>query len=283
MKQLTHLILLILLSGITACDKVENKIFFEGGAPPTISANKSVVVLEPGLENTEAITFSWTNPEYKFTTGISSHDVVYSLEIDTVGANFSSNIKFVNQISKDLGLVYTVGQLNAILGNSMLLQLEPRREYVLEARVIASIGGTSGKLASLNKISFKAKPFPPPPKVKTPVNDEIWLVGGASKGGWNNPLLDPFVSDQKFTKVSSTKYELITDLNANDGYLVLPVMGSWSSKYCLEDGVNRSLTTEGGEFVFKGGGGQDFLSPAASGAYKLTFDFQLGRFSVVKQ
>jgi starch-binding outer membrane protein SusE/F len=163
----------------------------------------------------------------------------------------------------------------------MLLQLEPRRTYSLEARVTSSIGN-SVKLVS-NKVTFTARPFPPPPKVATPVNSEIWLVGGASPGGWNNPLGAPFITNQKFTRRSTTKYDLVVNLNANDGYLILPVMGSWSTKYCLEDGVDRGSTTAGGDFVLKGGGGQDFLSPTPGGTFKISLDFQLGKFTVVRQ
>ena len=282
MKQLSSLILLSLLAGITACNKVENKVFYEGGNNPTIAVNKTVVSLEPGNEANEAVVFSWTNPEYRFTTGVSSQDVTYSLEIDTLGGNFSSGAKYTNQISSNLSLRLTVGQLNAILGNNMLLQISPRREYTLEARVISSIGGAA-KLVSTNKVSFKVSPFAPPPKVAIPVNNEIWLVGGASEGNWNNPLAEPYLTNQKFTKLSETKYELVTNLKPNEGYLVLPAMGSWSTKYCLEDGVDRGSTVDGGSFVFKGGGGQDFLSPSPGGTFKLTYDFQLGRFTVVRQ
>jgi hypothetical protein len=282
MKQLSSLILLSLLAGITACNKVENKVFYEGGKNPTIAVNKTVVSLEPGNEENEAVVFSWTNPEYRFTTGVSSQDVTYSLEIDTLGGNFSSGAKYTNQISSNLSLRLTVGQLNAILGNNMLLQISPRREYTLEARVISSIGGAA-KLVSTNKVSFKVSPFAPPPKVAIPVNNEIWLVGGASEGNWNNPLAEPYLTNQKFTKLSETKYELVTNLKSNEGFLVLPVMGSWSTKYCLEDGVDRGSSVDGGSFVLKGGGGQDFLSPSPGGTFKLTYDFQLGRFTVVRQ
>ncbi|MFN8265760.1 MAG: SusE domain-containing protein [Chitinophagaceae bacterium] len=282
MKAIYQITFLLALTGFFACKKVENKVFFEGGTAPVISATKTTVSLEPGSEGDEAITFKWTNPEYKFTTGISSHDVNYTLEIDTVGGNFSSGAKFSTVVSKELSITYTVGQLNAILGNTMLLQLDPRRDYNLEVRVISSIGDAV-KITSSNKVAFKTRPFPPPPKVATPVNEELWLVGGATQGGWSNPLGDPYITTQKFTRVSRTRYELVTTLNAGDGYLALPVMGSWATKYCLNDGVDRGSTVDGGEFVYKGGGGQDFLSPATSGTYKLTFDFQLGRFTVVKQ
>lgn len=277
-------ITMVLLTGMafTACNKVENKIYFEGGTPPSISATTNAVNLEPGQENNTAITFRWTNPEYRFTTGISSQDVTYTLEIDTVGGNFSSGRKFSTVVARDLSRTYTVGELNAILGNTMLLQLDPRRSYNLEARVTSSIGNAV-KLVSSNKVTFTARPFPPPPKVTLPANNEIWLVGGASPGGWNNPLGSPFINTQRFTRLSSTRYELVVNLAANDGFLVLPAMGSWATKYCIEDGVDRATIVNGGEFVFKGGGGQDFLSPTPGGTFKMTLDFQLGRFTVVRQ
>lgn len=282
MKSFALTVVLLGSLAFTACNKVENKIYFEGGTPPSISATTNAVNLEPGQENNTAITFRWTNPEYRFTTGISSQDVTYTLEIDTVGGNFSSRAKFSTVVARDLSITYTVGQLNAILGNTMLLQLDPRRNYNLEARVTSSIGNAV-KLVSSNKVTFTARPFPPPPKVALPANNEIWLVGGASPGGWNNPLGSPFINTQRFTRLSSTRYELVVNLAANDGYLVLPAMGSWATKYCIEDGVDRATTVNGGEFVFKGGGGQDFLSPTPGGTFKMTLDFQLGRFTVVRQ
>jgi len=282
MKKVFQFVILSALAGLSACNKVENKIYFEAGTNPVISANLQTVTLEPGDEAKDAITLRWTNPEYRFTTGVSSQDVNYTLEIDTLGGNFKSGAKYTTVISKDLSVTFKVGQLNAILGNTMLLQLDPRRDYNLEARVISSINGAV-QLVSSNKVAFKARPFPPPPKVATPVNNEIWLVGGASPGGWNNPLQSPFINNQKFTRVSSTRYELVANLNANDGFLVLPTMGSWATKYCLEDGTDRTTTVNGGVFVLKGGGGADFLSPSPGGTFKLTFDFQLGRFTVVRQ
>lgn len=281
MKAFIKYVPVLLFSGVISCKKVENKVYLESSTAPQVTASTTAVRLEGGEEANLAIRFNWTNPDYKFTTGVSSQNVSYSLEIDSAGANFKSPTKYVATITSDLSKSFTVGELNGILGNTMLLQLDPRRLYNLEARVTASINGAA-KLVS-NKVSFTARPFPPPPKTATPVNDEIWVVGGASPGGWNNPLAAPFITNQKFTKRSTTKYDVVLNLNANDGYLILPVMGSWSTKYCLEDGVDRASTTGGGDFVFKGGGGQDFLSPSPGGTFKISLDFQLGKFTVVRQ
>ena len=273
---------LLAMVAFFGCEKVENKISYEGGTPPVLTGSASTVRLEPGEENNIALRLAWTNPNYKFTTGLSSQDVKYTLEIDTLGGNFSSGKKYTTVFAKDLVKAYTVGELNAILGNSMRLQLDPRRNYTLQARVISSLGiGTDAAKLTSNIITFTASPFPPPPKVATPINDELWIVCGASQGGWNNPLATPFITSQKFTRRSRTLYDITVNFAANDGYLALPVMGSWGAKYCFDDGVTRN--PDGGDFVLKGGGGRDFLSPTPAGTFKITMDFQLGKFTVVRQ
>ncbi len=272
MKAIYQITFLLAITGFFACKKVENKVYFEGGTAPVISANSTSVSLEPGSENDEAITFKWTNPEYRFTTGISSHDVNYTLEIDTVGGNFSSGAKFSTVIAKELSITYTVGQLNTILGNTMLLQLDPRRQYRLEARIISSIGDAV-KIISSNKVTFTCTPFPPPPKVPVPATDNLWITGNAVAGGWTNSPPD----NQKFTKINRTQYELVIDMLGGGGYKLLQEY-DWNSQYHMLDGG----TWEGGDFEKKNSDPQ-FLGPPEAGTYKITVNFQLGRFTVVKQ
>src|SRR5205823_3503421 len=215
----------VFLFGISSCKKAENKDFFEGGNAPALSASTATVTLEPGSEANTAIVLKWTNPDYKFTTGLSSQDVTYTLEMDTLGANFSSSKKVTTVVAKDLSKTYTVGELNGILGNTMLLQLNPRRNYTLQLRVISSIGSTV-KLVS-NVISFTTKPFAPPPKVTPPASGKLYITGSATPGGWmGSPA--PELLSQKFTQVSSTLYVLSSiALTGGGSYLFVPLYGDW--------------------------------------------------------
>ena len=276
MKAIYQITFLLAFAGLAACNKVENKIYFEGGTAPVISASTTTVALEAGKETDVAITFRWTNPEYRFTTGISSQDVNYTLEIDTVGGNFNSGVKFTTVVARDLSLTYTVGQLNAILGNTMLLQLDPRRDYNLEARVTSSIGNAV-KLVSSNKVAFKARPFPPPPKVATPDAGTLWIVGNATFCGWQNPLPPPYDVQNQFTRVSTTLYQLTINLPGGGNYKLVQTQGVWGTQYRYLAG-----TWDGGTFE-KRDADPGFDGPPTPGTYKLTFDFQLGRYSVVKQ
>jgi hypothetical protein len=134
-KSLGSLLIFAFLLG--SCEKVENKIYFEGGTNPVLTGSTTNVALTVPNEGNEVLKLKWTNPEYKFTTGISSQDVVYQLEIDTAGGNFASKTKYVTSISRNLEKSFTGVELNSILGNTMLLKFG--RAYTLEARVTSTL------------------------------------------------------------------------------------------------------------------------------------------------
>lgn len=272
------LIVLFLIAGvISSCKKEETKIYFEGGTAPVLTGSTTAVRLEPGEEANEAIKFSWSNPDYKFTTGGSSHDVSYLLEYDTLGGNFSSSKKQSISVSKDLSFTYTVGALNSVLGNTMLLQLSPRRTYTMQARVTSSIAGGNGKLTS-NVFTFTVKPFPPPPKVALPASGKLFITGSATPGGWMGSPAPELIS-QKFTQMSPTLYVLSPiAISGGASYKFVPVYGDWGTSYGTV-GAGNTNNVNGDNFAE---GGNDMRAPAASGNYKIEVDFQIGKFTVTK-
>lgn len=271
-NQFSILLAMVLLF---ACKKVENKIYFEGGSAPVLTASTTTVRLEPGEENNTAIRLNWSNPEYKFTTGISSQDVKYTMEMDTLGGNFSSGKKYTTVFAKDLSKTYTVGELNAIIGNVMRVSLDPRRSYTFQVRMTSSlgIGSDVAKLTS-NIITFTASPFIPPPKVPVPTAGTLWITGDAVASGWN----DSPPNSQQFTKMSNTLYELTLPMPGGGNYKLLQTKGSWGTQYHMLAGG----TWQGGELEQKDAD-PGFPGPPSSGTYKISVDFQLGLFSVVKQ
>jgi len=282
MRTIKGTVPMLLLAGATwlqGCDKEEYRIYYQGGKQPVLTASTAAVNLQPppADESLQAIQFGWTNPDYMFTTGNSSHDVNYLLEIDTVGANFASKSKFATTVSKDLSKRYTVAEFNAILGNTMALPFG--RRYNLEARVTSSIGPNSAVPLTSNKVAFTATPYAPPPKVALPTTGRLFIVGDATPGGWTNPVPLPA---QEFRKLSNTSYEITVPLGGSKFYLFLPENGSWSSKYAVVDNGAPGIAN-GGEFRYYLSGGQDIPSPAAAGNYKISVDFQKGLFTVVKQ
>jgi hypothetical protein len=278
MKNISKLAFLSLLLAaiVWSCSKDENKIYFEGGTAPVLTANTNSISLSYANAGNEAVTLSWTNPNYQFTTGISSQNVNYVLEIDTTGANFTNPNKKALAISQELSQSFTIGTFNDYLLNQ--LALKPGKPHNLDIRVTSTLINSTVPLYS-NVLKYTVTPYAIPPKVTPPASGSLWIVGSAVASGWSNPLPSPYDVSQKFTKVSETLYEItVPMIGGTNGYKLIQINGDWEQQY---HALDFSVFT-GGDFEKKNSDPQ-FPGPAASGTYKITIDFQRGKYYQVKQ
>lgn len=102
----------------------------------------------------------------------------------------------------------------------------------------------------------------------------LYMVGDATPGGWNNPVPDP---SQKFTRLNSSVFTLSLPLTGGKQYLLLPVNGDWSNKYAVADNSLPGLAA-GGKFGYNLS--QNFPGPANSGNYTITTNFVTQTFKV---
>jgi hypothetical protein len=258
---------------LSSCSKEEDREIFLGGTAPVLSASVSgTIPLGFATENNAAVKFSWTNPDYDFASGVSSQDVNYTLEIDVAGQSFNSANKKAVSISKELSVSYTQKEFNIILSD---LQLKLNAPAAVEVRLIASLGASATRLVS-NTMKFNVTPFAPPPKVPVPTAGTLWIIGDAVASSWNNPLPSPFDATQKFTKVSETLYELVANFVGGGAYKLIQENGVWGTQYHMVEG-----NANGGTFEKKDAD-PAFVGPTA-GKYKISVDFQTGKFTVTKQ
>jgi hypothetical protein len=176
--------LAVIATTFVACKKDEKQIFFEGGTPPVLTASTSAALLSVDIADEQAIAFSWTNPNYQFTTGISSQDVTYTLEVDTVGASFSNPGKKQVEIKKELKRAFTVSEINTIM--LVDLELAVGVSHSLEARVVATIGAASATKMVSNVVSFTATPYEKPITISylyVPGNYQGWSPSTAPRLG----------------------------------------------------------------------------------------------------
>lgn len=258
---------------LASCEKDEIKDYFNGGTAPVLTSSVEALNLNYADADKEALTLNWTNPNYTFTTGVSSQDVSYIIEIDTVGSNFSNPQKQSVSVSKDLSRSFVISQFNDYLLNQLVLK--PGVQHTLEIRVVASLGNGAGTLVS-NSLQLNATPYAIPPKVNPPASGELYITGSAVASGWTNV---PPKETQQFTQVSETFYTLVVDLIGGSSYTFLPTWGSWSDKYSIKV-KNDPNSVNGGDFQWQG---EDIMAPAASGTYKIEVDFQRGKFTVKPQ
>lgn len=262
----------LLLLAFWSCKKQESRIYLESANPVTLTASTTASqVLLQGNASKTAVTFSWTNPNYRFTTGMSSQDVTYTLQVDTAGANFTNPKRQEVSISNDLGIAYTVKDLNLLLGKLELVEDMPHQ---VEFRIKSSIGGSAPVYS--NVVRMTLTPYLDL-AVPLPKEGTLWMTGDAAPSGWQNPLATPNDVNQRFTAVSKTTYELTVSLPGGGGYKLIQKQGDWSTQYHMLAGG----TWSGGEFEMKDSD-PTFPGPPTAGTYKISFDFKTGKFTATK-
>lgn len=255
----------------TSCKKDETKVIYNGGTAPVLSANTTDTIPLPVSDTTaNSVTFSWTNPNYQFSDGISSLNVTYYLQIDTTGANFSSANMQTVAINSDMSNTFTVSSFNKLLVNGLLLQTGIAQ--TIDTRVESFLINGAVPLYS-NTLSFSVTPYAPPPKIAPPSSGTLFIVGSAVAGGWNNPItVDP--STQQFIQVSPTLYKMTIQLIGGGEYKLISVNGSWTNQWSV---ATNDTEPNGGDFVFNG---NNCIAPATSGLYDIVVNFQTGKFTV---
>lgn len=275
MKKISKFLLLsgLIATIIASCKKDENRIYLEGGTAPVLTSSVTGnIPMSFVNQGNEALKLMWTNPAYKFTTGLSSQDVSYQIEIDTTGSNFTNPKRQTIGVSKEMSKSITQGELNDYLLNQ--LQLVPGMPHNIEIRVNSNLPNNNAVLSS-NVLKFTVTPYAIPPKVAPPTTGKLYIVGSATNGDWNNPVPVP---SQEFTKISNTVYEITLPLKGGGMYLLLPLNGDWGTKFGAIGG-NGSNNPDGDDFRMGGG---DLIAPAVTGSYKIQVDFQRGKFTVTK-
>lgn len=153
---LTLLLISSFMLAMTACEKVENKVIYQGGTAPVLSTSATgtvVLIKEKNKEN--ALTLAWTNPNYLFNTGVNSQNVNYVLQVDTAGKNFASPKLQEMTIASDLGVTLTGQQFNSFLSK---MEFAAGVVQAVDLRVKATLANGSVPLTS-NSINLKVNPY----------------------------------------------------------------------------------------------------------------------------
>ncbi len=277
-------VLSTILLYFSSCKKDEKQVTFLGGTEPVLSASvANVIPLDNATKSEPAATFTWTNPNFKFNTGVSSQTVTYTLELDTTGANFKGAKKQTIPVTVQGALNTSITQdaLNAAL---LKMDLEDSVPHNIEFRLKAALGSTAAFVYS-NVLKFKATPYDIPPVVAPPAAGTLYITGSATPKGWMGGGDAPVVS-QKFVQDAKipTLYTIDRITLQPGSYLLVPRYGNWSAvspdpeKYGW-DGKNNENNQLGDALKRSGG---DIKAPDAAGDYKIVVDFKKGQFNLTK-
>ena len=278
-KNIFSTLLLVIVAALffQSCKKEETQIVFMGGTAPVLKASTDTLPFIVADTSQPLVTFSWTNPNYKFSNGISSQNVTYVLEIDTLGDNFSGQhiASIIPTPTYSLDTTFTVAQLNAIIGNGVLQGSGLGAVHKIQIRVVSYLqaSGNVTQLAS-NVLNYTVIPFAPPPKFNPPSTGTLFIVGSATPGGW--PPLTNNQSVEQFTQVSNTEYKITIQLTGAGEYKLVATPGQWTEQWSVATQDDPS-EVYGGSFISNG---NNTLAPATTGLYDIDVNFQTGIFTV---
>lgn len=108
----------------------------------------------------------------------------------------------------------------------------------------------------------------------SPVPSNLYIVGDATVGGWNNPVPVP---SQQFTQVSNGEFKITLPLVGGKSYLFLPLNGNWDHKF----GGSTDGTSAAGTLLADGAvPGSNTPAPGSSGTYNIDVNFITNTYSV---
>ena len=267
MKNLSKIGAALLVSAafFASCEKVDDLPIYQSGTSPALTSTTPTVA--PALTDSanNVVTFNWTSPKY----ATDSSTVKYTLQIDSAGKSFS-NPYYSKELVATKGLSLRGDAITKLLIDR---GLQYNIAYNMDVRVISSYANSNEPLTS-NILRVSMKAYVTPPKVRLPFAGKLFLVGDASQGGWNNPVPTP---TQEFGKIDSVTYVGVFNMNGAKEFLVLPENGNWGFKYSLASNNFPGVET-GGDFNYDQP--NNFKGPATSGWFKITLDFQRGKYKI---
>jgi len=224
-------------------------------------------------------TFTWTTASYD---RYPDSTVKYTVQLDSAGKNFSNPVILATFTGPSIRTVaLTAKQLNSFLmdgrGYPATVPVD------LEIRVVTSKSNFNEQYSS-NIAAYHYTPYipampqvAPVPVTTMPVNNELYMVGDMTAGGWNNPVPVP---SQKLTRTGNI-YSLILHSNGTGQYLLLPVNGDWGHKYAVQNSADPALQ---GYFGYNVGSNfnSNFNGPALPGTYLFRYDVSTGAYFLVR-
>jgi hypothetical protein len=227
--------------------------------PSVLSTQFTSVTGTAATSTNVSNTFSWSRSFTGYTGAIT-----YSLQYDSAGKNFVAPQEITAGTSTS-NKALTQDEMNTTaLASGIAIGNSGKVEYRLKATT------ANGAVAYSNIVNVTVTTF-------SPVPPNLYIVGDATPGGWNNPVPTP---SQQFTKVDAYTFSITIGLNAGGSYLLLPVNGSWDHKY---GGATDGTTGSGGTLLKDGAvPGSNTPAPAASGVYKIVVNFQTNKYTVTQ-
>lgn len=239
---------------VASCEKDEDLAIVNDGTDPTISANKTSIILLSDQSANEAVIFSWVNSDFGVPIQITNQ-----MEVALKGTNFAApktvelpvGTKSYSMIGNDLNnLVLSLGVSSVVATD-------------IEVRIKST---AVGKTHYSNILPLKVTPF-----INGPIYTytDLYLIGDATAGAWDNVTTNAKI--YPLLKTTTANVYTYTGYFAVGGFKIIKTPGSWTTQY----GTGSSAG------VLDTSGGSGNISIATAGYYKVMINTSALTYSVV--
>ncbi|QCX40161.1 SusF/SusE family outer membrane protein [Aureibaculum algae] len=244
MKNIFYKLLILVVAPLLAVSCDDKDAFAELNSNAVVTANlsNSSVVLEASNADAEALTITWSEPDFGYKAAPS-----YTIYLDNAGDNFGKPEKI--SAGKELQKTLTVSELNAIL---LKLELEQGSPADVEVKVVAELGDYNGIESSAVMLNATAY------QDKLDLSTTWGLVGSATVNGWDGPDM-PFFQ----TETADVYVAYVTLV---DGAIKFRENNSWDNNYGDTD-ADGSIEPNGTDITIE------------AGTYKITLDLAANTWS----
>lgn len=111
---------------------------------------------------------------------------------------------------------------------------------------------------------------------KTVIKSDLFILGSATRGGWNNPIPGADSIAQKFTQINANEYKIHVYLVSGGEYKFIPVNGFWTNSFGIAKQGDASMIYSG-TLVSNG---QNIAAPPVTGTYTINVNLGTSTFTV---
>jgi starch-binding outer membrane protein SusE/F len=213
-----------------ACEDVDT-IQLDSTANTVVSLSEDNVVLSEDTADDNAVTISWTEPNFGFDAAPS-----YTIMMDVSGGDFTA--AQLISAGSDYNYVFTVAQLN----NKLLsLGLSPNEESSVDIRVKTTLSAFQEMISE--SVTLVVTPYSSILDLST----NLGVVGNATAGGWGNENIPdlPFYT-------TATAYEYVAYVTLADGEIKFRKDNSWAENFG-DTGADGTLEADGDNIAVTAG------------------------------
>ncbi len=225
-----------------------------------MTISPTTVVTAPATYSKIAAALSWNKGFIGYPDAIT-----YELQFAKGGTNFASP----TVVSKNTSTTqsYTQGDLNTTVAIDYGVAIGTTG--TVDFRVKAT--NAASAVIYSNVLTFSVTTSAIVPKYTVP--SQLFIVGDATQGAWNNPVPTP---SQQLTKIDAFTFGGVINFVGGKQFLLLPVNGDWSHKY----NPSISGSNPSGDDFAPDAGGNNMVGPLNSGYYKIIVDFVKGKYTL---